>query len=79
MPVCVYCFCLARRISASNPSANAITLNNQSAKDIDQYFKTELHMEDSLPPKVGTHLTEWLCKFGDRAHDRNVIPTVGGI
>ena len=59
MPVCVYCLCLARRISASNPSASAITLNNQLAKEIDQYFKTELPMENSLPPKVGTHFTEW--------------------
>ena len=47
--LCVYCLCLTRRISASNPSA--ITLNNQSAKDIEQYFKTELNAEDSLPPK----------------------------
>ena len=42
-----------------NPSASAIALNNQLAKDIDQYLKTELNMEDSLPPKVGTHFTEW--------------------
>ena len=40
-------------------SANAITVNNLLAKDIDQYFKTELNLEDSLPPKVGTHFTEW--------------------
>ena len=42
-----------------NWSANAITVNNQLAKDIDQYFKTELHMENSLPSKVGSHFTEW--------------------
>ena len=42
-----------------NSSANAITVNNLLAKDIGQYFKTELNVEDSLPPKVGTHFTEW--------------------
>ena len=42
-----------------NSSANAITVNNLLAKDIDQYFKTELNAEDSLPSKFGTHFTEW--------------------
>ena len=42
-----------------NSRANTITINNQLAKDIDQYFKTDLHVEDSLPPKIGTHFTEW--------------------
>ena len=42
-----------------NSSANAITANNLLAKDIDQYFKIELNVKDSLPPKVGTHFTEW--------------------
>ena len=42
-----------------NSSANAITVNNLLAKDIDQYFKTELNVEDSLPPKVDTHFTKW--------------------
>ena len=42
-----------------NSSANAITVNNLLAKDIDKYFKTELNVEDSLPPKVETHFTEW--------------------
>ena len=42
-----------------NSSANAITVNNLLAKNIDQYFKTELNVEDSLPPKVGTHFTKW--------------------
>ena len=42
-----------------NSSANAITVNNLLAKDIDQYFKTELNVEDFLPPKVGTHFTKW--------------------
>ena len=41
-----------------NSSANEITVNNLLAKDIDQHFKTELNVENSLPPKVGTHFTE---------------------
>ena len=42
-----------------NSSANAIAVNNLLAKDIVQYFMTELNVEDSLPPTVGTHFTEW--------------------
>ena len=42
-----------------NSNTNAITVNNQSAKDIDKYFKTEVNVEDSLPSKVGTYFTEW--------------------
>ena len=42
-----------------NSSANAMTINNLLAKDIDWYFKTELNVQESLPPKVGTHFTEW--------------------
>ena len=42
-----------------NSSANAITVNNLLAKDIDQYCKTELNVKDSLPPNVGTHFIEW--------------------
>ena len=42
-----------------NSSTNAITVNNLLARDINQYFKTELNVEDSLPPKVGTRFTEW--------------------
>ena len=79
MCVCVYCLCLTRRISASNPSANAITLHNLLAKDIDQYFKTELNAEESLPPKSELILPNGLCKFWKHARDRNLIYTVGGI
>ena len=57
------CMCVLLVSSTSdivfNPSASAMTVNNQSAKDIDQYFKTKLHVEDSLQPKVGIHFTEW--------------------
>ena len=74
--MCVY---LARRISASNLSASAITLNNQSAKDIDQYFKTELNVEDFLPSRSVIILPNELSKLGERAHYRNLISTVGGI
>ena len=77
--LCVYCLYLARRISASNPSASAITLNNKSAKDIDQYFKIELNVEDSLPSRSVLILPNGLSKLGEQAHDRNLISTVGGI
>ena len=61
MPICVCEYCFVSRTSyiGLNARASAITVNNQLAKDIDQYFTTELHVEDSLPPKVGTHFTEW--------------------
>ena len=62
MSVCV-CVCVLFVSSTLdigfNSSANAITINNQSANDIDQYFNTEVNVEHSLPPKVGTHFTEW--------------------
>ena len=79
MHVCVYCVYLARRISASNLSASAITLNNQSAKDIDQYFKTELNVEDSLPSTSVLILPNGLSKLGERANYRNLISTVSRI
>ena len=51
---------------------------NSSAKDIDQYFKTELNAENSLPLNSELILANELCKFGERAHDRNLISTVLG-
>ena len=77
--LCVNCLYLAHRISASNLSASAITLNNKSVKDIDQYFKTELNVVDSLPSRSGLILPNGLSKLGERAHYRNLIFTVGGI
>ena len=56
MRMCACVYCLSSTLQLER---NAITVNNQLAKDIDQYFKTELHLEESLPPKVGTHFTEW--------------------
>ena len=49
-----------------------------SAKDIDQYFKTELNAEDSLPLKSELILPNGLCKCGERALYRNLIATVVG-
>ena len=72
MPVCVcVCVCvyLARRISASI----------QSEKDIDQYFKTELNVDASMPSRSVLILPNGLSKLWERAHDRNLISTVGGI
>ena len=77
--VCVYCLYLAPRISASNLSASAITLNNQSAKAIDKYFKTELNVEDYMPSRSVIILPNGLSKFRERAHYRKLVSTVGGI
>ena len=62
-----------------NSSANVITVNNLLAKDIDQYFKTEFNVEDSCHQKSVLVLPNGMCKFGERAHDRNLISTVDGI
>ena len=58
MPMCVL-FVSSRSGIVFNPSASAITDHNQSAKDIDPYFKSPLYVEDPGPPKTGTHFTEW--------------------
>ena len=44
MPVCVL-FVSSRSNITFNPSAGAITDHSQSAKDIDSYFKSQLHVE----------------------------------
>ena len=59
-------------------SSTSVIGFNSSTKDTDQYFKTELNVEDSLPPKVCTHFPNGLSKFGERAHDTNLISTVVG-
>ena len=75
------CVCILFVSSTShigtNPSASAIAVNKQSAKDIDQYFKTELHVVDSLPSKVETHFTEW-SEVNPKS-ERMAVSTVGGI
>ena len=78
MPVCVL-FVSSTSNIGFKPECKCNHSHNQSAKDIDQYFKTELNAEDSLPPKSELILPNGLCKFGERAHDRNLIYTVGGI
>ena len=62
-----------------NPSAGEITDYNQSAKDIDPYFKSQLYVEDPDHRKPVLMLPNGLNKHGERAHDRNLISAVGGI
>ena len=45
MPVCVL-FVSSRSGIVFNPSAGAITKHSQTAKDIDQYFKSQLYLDD---------------------------------
>ena len=45
MLVCAL-FMNSRSVIVFNPSAGAITDHNQSAKDIDAYFKSQRYMED---------------------------------
>ena len=70
MPVCVL-FVSSRSGIIFNPSAGAITDHSQSAKDIDQYFKSRLYVEDPGPRKPVLILPNGLSKPGERAHDRN--------
>ena len=58
-----------------NPSASAITDHNQSAKDIDPYFKSQLYAEDPGRRKTVRVLSN--SKPGERVHDRNYISAVG--
>ena len=51
---CVYCLSLTSGI-IFNPSAAAITDHSQSAKNIDQYFKS---VKDPVALKTGTHFIE---------------------
>ena len=52
-------------------SAGAITDNSQSAKDTDQYFKSQLNVEDPGHRKPVLISPNGLSKPGERAHDRN--------
>ena len=70
MPVCVL-FVSSTLGIVFNPNAGAITDHSQSAKDIYQYFKSELYVEDPGHRKPVLILPNWLSKLGERAHDRN--------
>ena len=62
-----------------NPSAGVITDHNQSANDIDPYFKFQLYVDDPGHRKPVLILPNGLSKPGARAHDRNLISAMGGI
>ena len=74
--VCVR-FVSSRSGIVFNPSASAITDHNQSAKDIDPYFKSQLYAEDPGRRKTVRILSN--SKPGARVHDRNYISAVGRI
>ena len=67
----VYCFVSSRSGIVFNPSAGAITDDNQSSKDIDPYFKSRLYAEDPGHQKSVLILPNGLSEPGERAHDRN--------
>ena len=69
MPVCVL-FVSSRSGIVFNPNAGAITDQSQSAKDIDQYFKSPL-CGGPRRLTVDTHLPNGWSTLGERAHDRN--------
>ena len=70
IPVCVL-IVSSRSGIVFNPRAGAITDHNQSAKDIDPYFKSQLNVQDPGHRKPVLILPNGLSKLGERAHDRN--------
>ena len=70
MPVCAL-FVSSRSGIVFNPSAGAITDYNQSAKDIDPYFKFQLFVENPGHRKPVLILPIGSSEPGERAHDRN--------
>ena len=77
IPVCVL-FASSWWGIAFNPNAGAITDHSQSAKDTDQYFKSQLYVEDPSHWKMVLILPNWLSNSGERAHERNLISAVVG-
>ena len=70
MPVCVL-FVSSRSGIVFNLSADAITDDKQSAKDIDSYFNSQIYVEDPGYRKPVLILPNGLSEPGERAHDRN--------
>ena len=75
---CVYCLCLADRVSFSTQAPVQSLTHSQSAKDIDPYFKFQLYMKDPGHRKKVLIFPNGLSKSGERANDRNFISAVGG-
>ena len=69
MPGCVL-FVSSRSGIVFNPSAGVITDHGQSAKDIDQYFTSQLYGEDPSHRKPVLILPTGMSKLGERAHDK---------
>ena len=76
MPMCVL---FVSSMSGINPSASAITEYSQSAKNIDPYFKSQLHVEDPGQRKPVPILPNGPNEPGERVNDRNLISAVSGI
>ena len=74
--VCVL-FVSSRSGIVFNPIVSVITDKSRSAKDIDQYFKFQLHVDD--PASQKTVRISPYCKLGERVHDRNYISDVSRI
>ena len=71
MPVCVLLFLSSRSGIVFNPSAGEITDHNESANDIDPYFKSQLYVENPGHRKPVLSLPNGLSEPGQREHDRN--------
>ena len=78
MPVCLL-FVSTRSGIVFNPSAGAMTDHNQSAKDVNPYFKSLLHVVDPGHREPALILPNGPSESGERAHDRNLISAMGGI
>ena len=78
MPVCAL-FVSSRSGIVFYSSAEVITDDSQSAKDIDPYFKSPLYVEDPGHPKPVLILPNGSSEPGERAHDKYQISAVGGI
>ena len=76
---CVYWFVSSRSGSVFNPSAGAITDHSQSAKDIDQYFKSQLHVEDPGHRKPVLSLPNGLRNPESECTTEILLYAVGGI
>ena len=75
---CVYCLCLAGRVSFSTraPEQSLTTANQRRTwtRILSSSFMWRTPATESR-----YSFTEWLSKPGERAHDRNSISAVGGI
>ena len=78
MLVCVLFVSSRSRIVFFNPSTGAIIDHDQSAKDIDPYFKSKLYVKDPSHRQPVPILSNDRSKPGERARvTQNVISAIG--